>query len=69
MLSLRLKELRKIHNVTQKQVAAAISITERNYQRLESGENPNYCTLNALADYFNVSIDYIVGRSDDPKRY
>ncbi len=68
MLAKRLKELRKINNVTQKQTAASINITERNYQRLEAGEKPNYDNLIALADYFDVSLDYLVGRSDEPER-
>ena len=69
MLSNRLKSLRKTALKTQKQVAFDISISERNYQRLEAGEKPNYDTLIALADYFDVSLDYLVGRSDDPKRH
>lgn len=68
MLAKRLKELRKIRHVTQKQVAENINITERNYQRLEAGEKPNYDNLIALADYFEVSLDYLVGRSDNPER-
>ena len=67
MLSQRLRELRKMHTVTQKQVAIDVGITERSFQRLESGEKPNFDTLIALADYFDVSVDYLVGRSDTPK--
>lgn len=66
----RLKELRKQHNVTQKHVAIQIGMSERNYQDLEYGKfNPNHESLLKLADYFNVSLDYLVGRSDDNKRY
>jgi len=68
MLLQRLKDLRKTVGITQKQTALAINISERNYQRLEAGEKPNYENLIALADYFDVSLDYLVGRSDDPKR-
>ena len=67
MLNNRLKELRKLNNVTQKQVAEAINIAERNYQRLEAGYNPNHETLVALADYFKVSLDYLTGRTDNPE--
>jgi len=62
MLSERLRELRKKRGVTQKQVATATSLDERNYQRLEAGSKPTYDTLIALADYFDVSLDELVGR-------
>ena len=65
----RLKELRKIKGVTQKQVAESIGISERNYQNLEHGKyNPNHDNIIKLADYFEVSADYLLGRSDNPNR-
>ncbi len=65
----RLKELRKSNGMTQKQIAAHFEMTERNYQRLEANDSPSYETLIKFADYFNVSTDYLLGRSDDPNRY
>ena len=65
----RLKQLRKSANVTQKAVANAIGVTEVSYQRFEYGTvRPSIDTLAALADYFNVSVDYLIGRSDTPER-
>ena len=65
-----LRSIRKKKGYTQRQVASAIEITERNYQYYESGERePSMGTLIALADYIDVSLDYLVGRSDDPHRY
>lgn len=65
-----LKELRKSRNITQKQLAKDIGASERGIQQYELGERkPTYDMLIALADYFDVSLDYLVGRSDDPKRY
>ena len=65
-----LKSIRKEKKNTQKQVAQAINITERNYQNYELNEKkPGFDNLIALADYFDVSLDYLVGRSDDPKRH
>ena len=62
-----LREIRKSHQLTQKQVAEAIGITERNYQRYESDEQkPAFDMLIALADYFKISLDYLAGRSDNP---
>lgn len=69
MFDTRLKELRKSRKLTQKQVAANVSITERSYQELEYGKaKPSHDTIIALADFFNVSTDYLLGRSDDPER-
>lgn len=63
-----LKAIRKEHKATQKQIAAAIGASERNYQDWEYGRNkPNFDAIIALADYFDVSLDYLVGRSDDPQ--
>ena len=60
-----LKTLRKSHNITQKQLAHAINASERGVQQYELGERkPSYDSLIALADYFDVSIDYLVGRTD-----
>lgn len=65
----RLKSLRQSHNLTQKQMAIKFDMTERAYQRYEGNQStPHYNTLIALADYFDVSIDFLVGRSDDPRR-
>ena len=69
MFNEHLKKIRKSKGFTQKQVAAAIGITERNYQLYEAGsQKPSFDALIALADYFDVSIDYLVGRSDGPRR-
>ena len=65
----RLRVIRKAHGVTQKQTAEAIGTTEQNYQRYERGiQQPTLAVLIALADYFDVSLDYLVGRSDNPER-
>ena len=68
MVSLRLKELRKNNKITQKQIANAVELSERNYQYLEYGTiKPSYDTLLKLADYFDLSLDYLVGRTNNPK--
>lgn len=63
----KLKLLRKQRTVTQIQVANSCKIAERAYQRIEAGTKPSYDTLIALADYFDVSLDYLVGRTDNPE--
>lgn len=58
----RLKELRTAKGLTQKQVAQAIGVTERNYQRFEHGDGkPNYDNLLELARYFQISLDELTG--------
>ena len=65
----RLKELRLSRGFTQKQVYEAVGMSALGYQRYEYGERePAYQKLLALADYFDVSLDYLVGRSEDPQR-
>lgn len=62
----RLKTLRKEQGETQVQVASAIDIVEQYYQKLEYGTNlPGLEIIWKLADHFGVSIDYLVGRSDE----
>ena len=61
----RLKVLRKESGETQAQVAAAIGIVMRDYQRIENDEGlPGLEIFLALADHFNVSMDYLAGRTD-----
>jgi len=65
----RLKELRKAKKISQKAVAEAMGMSERNFQALEYGKfNPNYESIIKVADYFDVSADYLLGRSDNPQR-
>ena len=65
-----LRRIRKQRKITQVQAAQAAGISESMYQFYEYGKSePTASVLIALADYFNVSLDYLVGRSDDPQRY
>jgi len=65
----RLRELRLEKKVTQQSVANAIGITVGNVQKIEYGTTqPKLGNVIKLADFFNVSIDYLVGRSDNPAR-
>ena len=66
----RLEQLKKEKNLLQKTIAYENGLSLRAYQYYERGQRePTMSTLIALADYFDVSLDYLVGRSDDPKRY
>ena len=62
-----LKMVRTSRNITQKQLAESIGATENGVQNYERGtRKPTFDMLIALADYFGVSIDYLVGRTDNP---
>ena len=61
----RLKELRNERRETQVQVAQAVGMGDRHYQRIESDDGlPGLEIFCALADHFGVSLDYLAGRSD-----
>jgi transcriptional regulator with XRE-family HTH domain len=65
MLPIRLKELRNEKEYTQEEVATFLGITRPAYTAYEAGKRqPDYEILIKLANYFNVSTDYLLGRSD-----
>lgn len=65
----QLRAIRKSRGITQKQLAQAVGVSERGIQSYEIGERkPAFDQLLALADYFDVSLDYLVGRADIVKR-
>ena len=61
----RLKELRKVMKVTQRNVADELGITQVTYCHWENGQTqPDIENIIALCKYFSVSADYLLGRSD-----
>ena len=64
MLSQRLKELRKKRNITQEQLAEIIGVERSSIGKYEGKQNvvPSVDVLKAIADYFKVSTDYLLGR-------
>ena len=67
ILSERILSLRKERGLKQEEVADQTGIGYRSYRRYEAGERePNASTIIILADYFNVSADYLLGRTDRP---
>ena len=64
---LRLKELRQKRHISQVKLAMELNMNQNSISRYETGEREaDYKTLIAFADYFGVSIDYLLGRTDDP---
>lgn len=65
---MRLKELRKKKGISQLKLALDLNINQNSISRYESGaREADYATLIRLADYFNVSIDYLLERTDNPQ--
>ncbi len=59
-------ELRNFHNVSQKQVADAVGISQSTIAKIEIGRNEaTASTIRKLADYFQVSADYLLERADN----
>lgn len=64
----RLKELRVSKNLTMEQLGKDIGSTRATISNFENEQRkPSLDMLIKLADYFDVSIDYLAGRTDDPK--
>ena len=66
----RLKQLRLSHGISQQALAFKVNISDTALQNYEYGKRkPTFDALISLADFFDVSLDYLVGRSDDPARH
>lgn len=64
-LGLKLLELRQLHNLTQKQLCEALNIGRSTYSYFETGSRmPDIETLILIAQYYNVSLDELIGYSD-----
>jgi transcriptional regulator with XRE-family HTH domain len=66
MFGKRLRELRLEKDKSQKDIATLLGLSDRSIGYYESGDRqPDNDTLSKLADYFSVSIDYLLGRTND----
>lgn len=64
MLGKRLKALRNEKKIFQKKLASDLNLSQETISLYESNKRePDYETLNRIADYFDVSIDYLLGRT------
>ena len=63
----RIRDLREDKDMNQTQIAKIIGMSQTGYSKYETGENDlPTSVLIKLADYYNVSIDYILNRTDNP---
>ncbi len=65
---MRLKEIRRNKGISQLKLAMDLNMSQNTISRYETGERePGINELVKIADYFNVSIDYLLERTDNPK--
>ena len=63
-----MKEIRKAKGISQLKMAMDLHMAQNTISRYETGERePGIAELISIADYFRVSVDYLLGRTDDPK--
>lgn len=68
VIRLRLKELRKARRITQLKLAMDLNLTQNTVSRYETGERePGIAELVRIADYFHISVDYLLERTDNPE--
>lgn len=64
---MRLRELRKSKNMTLKDIANILNVSESAISQYENNKREmDNASLAIIADYFNVTIDYLLGRTDSP---
>ena len=66
----RIRDLREDRDMTQSQIAKILGMSQMGYSKYETGENdiPTQILIK-LARFYNTSVDYLLGETDDPKRY
>lgn len=70
MHTLRIKELRQARKITQVKLAMDLNFSQHTISRYETGERePGIDELIRIADYFRVSVDYLIGRTNTPNMY
>ena len=66
----RIRDLREDKDLTQTQVAKLLGMSQTGYSKYETGENDiPTVVLIQLARFYNTSIDYLLGETNDPRRY
>ena len=66
----RIKNLREDHDVKQQDIADYLNLTRSAYSNYENElRNIPIEVLSGIADFYNTSVDYLIGRTDDPRPY
>ena len=65
----RIRDLREDNDLNQTQIAKILKMSQTGYSKYETGENDlPTAVLIKLANYYNVSIDYLLNQTDNPER-
>lgn len=68
VVDMRLRGLRRSKRMSQQKLAIELGMNQNSVSRYETGEREaDYQTLISIADYFDVSIDYLLERTDNPR--
>ena len=66
----RLRDMREDSNLSQREIAEYLNINQNTYSRYETSErNMPLEIIGRLADYYKTSVDYLMGRTDNPAPY
>lgn len=69
-MALRIRDLREDNDLTQAEVAALLNVSQATYSRYETESlGIPHASLEILADYYKTSVDYLLGRTNNPKPY
>ena len=60
----KIRLLRKERNMTQAEVAAKVGLATRGYQNMELGSEPRYKNILRIANFYDVSVDWLMGRTE-----
>ena len=60
----KIRELRKSKHLTQAELAKMVGLTTRGYQDMELGSLPRYDNLLRIAEFYDVSVDWLMGRTE-----
>lgn len=66
----RIRDLKEDHDLTQTQIAQILGMSQTGYSKYETGENDiPTAILIQLAEYYQTSVDYLLGRTNNKKPY
>lgn len=66
----RIRDLREDNDLSQREIANMLGMSQTGYSKYETGENDIPTdVLISLAEFYNTSTDYLLGQTDNPKRY
>jgi len=69
-MALRIRDLREDNDLTQAEVAAMLNVSQATYSRYETEVlDIPHSSLEILADYYKTSVDYLLGRTNNPTPY